>query len=167
MPEAATSNLVELASDIVSAYVSNNSVQTSELPALIAEVHASLASISSGGQQAPEQPLVPAVPVKKSVQPDYIVCLEDGKKFKSLKRHLRTSYDMTPGQYRQKWGLGPDYPMVAPTRCSLSPRRRPAGARLPPAEPSREPGCRRSFYASERKAAMRDAACAMWSTPLR
>jgi predicted transcriptional regulator len=114
MPEAATSNLVELASDIVSAYVSNNSVQTSELPALIAEVHASLASISSGGQQAPEQPLVPAVPVKKSVQPDYIVCLEDGKKFKSLKRHLRTSYDMTPGQYRQKWGLGPDYPMVAP-----------------------------------------------------
>jgi predicted transcriptional regulator len=107
MPEAATS-------DIVSAYVSNNSVQTSELPALIAEVHASLASISSGGQQAPEQPLVPAVPVKKSVQPDYIVCLEDGKKFKSLKRHLRTSYDMTPGQYRQKWGLGPDYPMVAP-----------------------------------------------------
>jgi predicted transcriptional regulator len=146
MPEAATSNLVELASDIVSAYVSNNSVQTSELPALIAEVHASLASISSGGQQAPEQPLVPAVPVKKSVQPDYIVCLEDGKKFKSLPE---TSQEL------------------APTRCSLSPRRRPAGARLPPAEPSREPGCRRSFYASERKAAMRDAACAMWSTPLR
>ena len=120
MPEAATSNLVELASDIVSAYVSNNSVQTSELPALIAEVHASLAAISSGGQQAPEQPLVPAVPVKKSIQPDYIVCLEDGKKFKSLKRHLRTSYDMTPGQYRQKWGLGPDYPMVAPNYAAAS-----------------------------------------------
>jgi predicted transcriptional regulator len=94
----AASNYIELAADIVSAYVSNNSVPTSDLPTLINEV------------EAPK----PAIPVKKSVTPDYIVCLEDGKKFKSLKRHLRTQYNMTPEQYREKWGLPVDYPMVAP-----------------------------------------------------
>jgi predicted transcriptional regulator len=107
-------NYIDLAADIVSAYVANNSVPTAELPSLIASVHASLAFLANGAKQEPEQPLVPAVPVKKSVQPDFIVCLEDGKKFKSLKRHLRTAYDMTPDQYRAKWGLPHDYPMVAP-----------------------------------------------------
>ena len=109
------SNFVEIAADIVSAYVSNNSVPAAELPALLGMVHASLTKIASG--QAPEPaatPQEPAVPVKKSVTPDYIICLEDGKKFKSLKRHLRTTYDMTPEQYRAKWDLPRDYPMVAP-----------------------------------------------------
>jgi predicted transcriptional regulator len=114
MTEASTSNFIELATEIVSAYVSNNSVQSSELPALIASVHASLAFVANGVATQPEQPLVPAVPIKKSVQPDFIVCLDDGRKFKSLKRHLRTAYDMTPDQYRSKWGLPHDYPMVAP-----------------------------------------------------
>jgi len=106
--------LVELTTNIVSAYVSNNTVVSADLPNLINEVHGALvrASASSGQPQAEEQK--PAVPVKKSVTPDYIVCLEDGKKFKSLKRHLRAHYNMTPEEYRDKWGLPHDYPMVAP-----------------------------------------------------
>ena len=106
---------IELAADIVSAYVSNNSVAASELPGLIAEVHAALVRVASGAPAAaaPDN-LRPAVPVKKSVGTDYIICLEDGKKFKSLKRHLRTHYNMSPEEYREKWGLPPDYPMVAP-----------------------------------------------------
>jgi predicted transcriptional regulator len=106
---------IELAADIVSAYVSNNSVAASELPGLIAEVHAALVRVGSGASAvaAPDN-LRPAVPVKKSVGTDYIICLEDGKKFKSLKRHLRTQYNMSPEDYREKWGLPPDYPMVAP-----------------------------------------------------
>lgn len=108
-------NLIDLAADIVSAYVSNNTVTSSDLPALIGDVYAALQRTSSGvaPEPAPE-PLKPAVPVKKSVAPDYIICLEDGKKFKSLKRHLRTQYNMTPEEYREKWGLAADYPMVAP-----------------------------------------------------
>ena len=106
---------IELAADIVSAYVSNNSVAASELPGLITEVHAALVRVASGASSvaAPDN-LRPAVPVKKSVGTDYIICLEDGKKFKSLKRHLRTQYNMSPEDYREKWGLPPDYPMVAP-----------------------------------------------------
>ena len=106
---------IELAADIVSAYVSNNSVAASELPGLITEVHAALVRVASGASAvaAPDN-LRPAVPVKKSVGTDYIICLEDGKKFKSLKRHLRTQYNMSPEDYREKWGLPPDYPMVAP-----------------------------------------------------
>ena len=109
-------NYIELAADIVSAYVSNNSVSAGDLPSLINEVHAALARVSAGGSVAPvaESPK-PAVPAKKSVTNDYIVCLEDGKKFKSLKRHLRTQYNMSPEDYREKWGLPPDYPMVAPS----------------------------------------------------
>ena len=104
-----------LAADIVAAYVSNNSVQAAELPALIQAVHASLVKVATGGVETPpEAPKEPAVPIKKSVGNDYIICLEDGKKFKSLKRHLATSYDLTPAAYRTKWGLSPDYPMVAP-----------------------------------------------------
>jgi predicted transcriptional regulator len=110
----AASNYIELAADIVSAYVSNNSVPTSDLPTLINEVHTALIRVGGGTVEVPVEAPKPAIPVKKSVTPDYIVCLEDGKKFKSLKRHLRTQYNMTPEQYREKWGLPVDYPMVAP-----------------------------------------------------
>jgi predicted transcriptional regulator len=110
----ATTNHIELAAEIVSAYVSNNNVTSADLPSLINEVHAVLARIANGATETPAEVPKPAVPVKKSVTPDYIVCLEDGKKFKSLKRHLRTQYNMTPEQYREKWGLPSDYPMVAP-----------------------------------------------------
>ena len=110
-----STNLIELATEIVSAYVSNNTVPAAELSGLIAEVYAALQRTSAGvaPEPAPE-PLKPAVPVKKSVNPDFIVCLEDGKKFKSLKRHLRTAYGLTPQEYREKWDLPADYPMVAP-----------------------------------------------------
>src|SRR5215216_1734033 len=108
-------NYIELAADLVSAFVSNNPVPAAELPALIGNVHAALNKVASGAAQPPtEEAKAPAVSVKKSVQPDYLVCLEDGKQFKSLKRHLRTVYDLTPDQYRAKWGLPADYPMVAP-----------------------------------------------------
>lgn len=109
-----SSNFIELTATIVSAYVSNNSVAAADIPALINQVHAALAGVSGKAGEAPSEPLKPAVSVKKSITPEHIVCLEDGKKFKSLKRHLRTQYNMTPEQYREKWGLGPDYPMVAP-----------------------------------------------------
>jgi predicted transcriptional regulator len=108
------SALIELAADIVSAYVSNNTVAASELPTLIRDVHAALARVQVGPQAPVAEAPKPAVAARRSVHDDYIICLEDGKKFKSLKRHLRTQYNMTPEQYREKWGLPPDYPMVAP-----------------------------------------------------
>lgn len=104
---------IELTANIVSAYVGNHSVPAGDIPGLISQVHAALARVSSGADLNAE-PLKPAVPVKKSITPEYLVCLEDGKKFKSLKRHLRTQYNMTPEQYRDKWDLPADYPMVAP-----------------------------------------------------
>jgi predicted transcriptional regulator len=107
-------NYIELSADIVSAYVSNNSVPAADLPSLLASVYAALTKTAEGQQEEPKAELVPAVSVRKSVTPDAIICLEDGKSFKSLKRHLRTTYDMTPEQYREKWGLPRDYPMVAP-----------------------------------------------------
>ena len=107
-------NFIGLTAEIVSAYVSNNTVASGDIPALINQVHAALLRVSSGQAEPSSEPLKPAVPIKRSINPDFIVCLEDGKKFKSLKRHLRTQYDMTPEQYREKWGLPPDYPMVAP-----------------------------------------------------
>lgn len=110
-------NLVELTADIVAAYVGNNTVPQADLPKLIANIYQSLASATHGVVEAKPPEIVelkPAVPVRKSVTPDYIICLEDGKKFKSLKRHLRTHYDLSPEQYREKWGLPLDYPMVAP-----------------------------------------------------
>jgi predicted transcriptional regulator len=110
----ANGNLIDQTADIVSAYVSNNTVPAGDIPALINQIHAALLRASSGQVDAPNEPLKPAVAVRKSITPDYIVCLEDGKKFKSLKRHLRTQYDMTPEQYREKWALPADYPMVAP-----------------------------------------------------
>jgi predicted transcriptional regulator len=109
---ASDSNLIGLAADIVAAYVSNNSVQSSDLPTLINEVHSALKN--AGAPAAPEPARAePAVSIKKSVTPDHIISLFDGKKYKSLRRHLRTSHNMTPQQYREYWGLAPDYPMVA------------------------------------------------------
>ena len=108
-------NYIELAADIVSAYVSNNSVPLADLPNLISEVHSALMRVTSAPAAPVVEPLKPAVSARRSVQDDYIICLEDGKKFKSLKRHLRTQYNMTPEQYREKWGLPADYPMVAPS----------------------------------------------------
>lgn len=112
---SSSANYIQLASDIVSAYVSNNSVPASDLPKLMRDIHGVILSIDSGGAAAAAaEPKAPAVNPKKSVTHDYIICLEDGKQFKSLKRHLRSKYDMTPEQYRAKWGLAADYPMVAP-----------------------------------------------------
>jgi predicted transcriptional regulator len=107
-------SFIDLTANIVSAYLSNNPTPASEIPALISEIHAALQRVSNGRTEVPQEPAKPAVSVKKSVAPDYLVCLEDGKRFKSLKRHLRTQYNMTPEQYRDKWGLPADYPMVAP-----------------------------------------------------
>ena len=145
-----TTNHLELAADIVSAFVSNNSVPATELPTLIGSVHQALNALANGAAQQPaEEQKAPAVPVKKSVQPDYIVCLDDGKRFKSLKRHLRTTYNLTPEQYRAKWGLAHDYPMVAPnyaaTRSELAKqmglgaqrRKRPEPEPAQPATPAR------------------------------
>jgi predicted transcriptional regulator len=108
-------NFIELTAKIVSAYVSHNSVSSGDLPGLINQVHGALTRVTTGHSEAPSEPLKPAISVKRSITPDHIVCLEDGKKFKSLKRHLRTQYNMTPEQYREKWALGADYPMVAPS----------------------------------------------------
>jgi predicted transcriptional regulator len=114
MTDAAGKNFIDLTASIVSAYLSNNPTPASEIPALISQIHAALLRVSTGRVEAPLEPAKPAVSVKKSMTPDYLVCLEDGKRFKSLKRHLRTQYSMTPEQYRDKWGLPADYPMVAP-----------------------------------------------------
>jgi len=111
------SNLLELTASIAAAYVGNNTVAQADLPKLIANIYQSLAAAtqsSAENKQAETVELKPAVPVRKSITPDHIICLEDGKKFKSLKRHLRTHYDLSPEQYREKWGLPLDYPMVAP-----------------------------------------------------
>lgn len=105
--------LITLTADIVSAHVSNNSVAVSDLPVLISNVHNALSGLGERKEEpAPKQE--PKVSIRSSIKPDYIVCLEDGKKLKMLKRHLSTHYDMTPDEYRQKWGLNADYPMVAP-----------------------------------------------------
>ena len=108
------SEIIEMTADIVSAYVGNNTVPATELPALIQNIPRALSQVSGGDEPAPEAPKEPAVPVRKSISPDFLVCLEDGRKFKSLKRHLRTKYNMSPEEYRAKWGLPKDYPMVAP-----------------------------------------------------
>ena len=105
--------LITLTSDIVAAHVSNNNVEVDDVPALITKVHAALAGLDNGAQVEEETP-EPAVSIRASVKPDYIVCLEDGKKLKMLKRYLRTNYDMSPEEYRARWNLPSDYPMVAP-----------------------------------------------------
>ena len=109
----ASGEILEFASDIVSAYVSNNSIQSGELPGLIRDVHATLAALDSGPADAAAKK--PAVPIKSSITDEFLICLEDGKKFKSLKRHLRSKYGLSPEEYREKWGLPYDYPMVAPS----------------------------------------------------
>lgn len=106
--------LLEMTADIVSAYVGNNTVAANDLPSLISNIHSALSQVSTGAVEAVPEPKEPAVPVRKSISPDYLICLEDGRKFKSLKRHLRTKYDMSPEEYRAKWNLPKDYPMVAP-----------------------------------------------------
>ena len=107
--------LVAIASDIVAAYVANNSVALADLPSLIGDVHRALVDVANPVAETPAEAQKPAVSIKKSVSPDFLICLEDGKKFKSLKRHLRTQYNMSPDEYRAKWGLPADYPMVAPS----------------------------------------------------
>ena len=108
-----SADLLALTVEVVAAHVSNNTVAIGDLPKIIEDVHGSLKSLARGQIETVEK-LTPAVPVKKSVHPDYIICLEDGKKLKMLKRHLKTAYDMSPEEYRDRWGLPADYPMVAP-----------------------------------------------------
>ena len=111
------SELLQLTTSIVSAHVSNNSVAVGDLPTLISQIYRTLANVGTEEPSEPERPQ-PAVPIKKSVTPHYIICLEDGKKLKMLKRHLKTAYNMTPEEYRERWGLATDYPMVAPEYAS-------------------------------------------------
>ncbi len=107
-------DLLMLTSEIVSAYVSNNTMPASEVPNIINEVYRALSHVNTDTQSAADRPK-PAVPIKKSITPDYLICLEDGKQLKMLKRHLKTAYGMTPEEYRERWGLPADYPMVAPS----------------------------------------------------
>ena len=151
MSESTTSpNFIELSADIVSAYVSNNSVPASELPTLLSSIYAALTKTVQTQSQEPQAELTPAVPFKKSVTADAIISLEDGKKFKSLKRHLMTDHGLTPQEYRQKWGLPRDYPMVAPTyaaarselakQMGLGQSRRKAAEPEPAPQPKRRGG---------------------------
>ena len=112
MAEEQTS-VMDMTAEIVAAYVGNNSVSADQLPNLIQQVHGALKGAGDPAS-APAAPATPAVPVRKSINPDYLICLEDGRRFKSLKRHLRTKYGISPEEYRAKWGLAKDYPMVAP-----------------------------------------------------
>ncbi len=146
---SANQDLLGLTAEIVSAHVANNPVSISDLPNLIQEVYRTLSTMGQP-QVAPAEKPQPAVPIKKSITPEYLICLEDGKKLKMLKRHLKTAFNLTPDQYREKWGLPPDYPMVAPNytkhRSSLAkriglgtkPRGRPAGRGRASAAAARE-----------------------------
>ncbi len=120
--ESSKIDLVDMTAEIVSAYVGNNTVGSGELPSLIQQVYSALQDATRTEPAEHNEPLKPAVNPKKSVFPDYIVCLEDGKKFKSLKRHLRTHYDLSPEEYRERWGLAKDYPMVAPNYAAARSR---------------------------------------------
>ncbi|HTV89845.1 MAG TPA: MucR family transcriptional regulator [Stellaceae bacterium] len=113
-PRAAEDELLRMTAEVVSAYVSNNTLPTTQLADIIQAVYNSLRGLEGPAVEPPAEPLKPAVPIRKSVTPEYLICLEDGKKLKMLKRHLRSTYNLTPDEYRAKWGLPPDYPMVAP-----------------------------------------------------
>ena len=113
-PKTTEDELLRMTAEVVSAYVSNNNLPTGQLADVIQSVYNSLRGLEAPMAEPPAEPLKPAVPVRKSVTPEYLVCLEDGKKLKMLKRHLRSTYNMTPDEYRAKWGLAADYPMVAP-----------------------------------------------------
>ncbi len=115
-------DLVELSAEIVCAYVSHNALSPSDVAKFIGDVHTTLTALRSSETSEPQPEIKPAVPVRKSVAPDFIICLEDGKKFKSLKRHIRTHYDLSPDEYREKWGLPADYPMVAPNYSAVRSR---------------------------------------------
>ena len=114
-PQPAEVDLVELSADIASAYVSHNALSPADLPKLIGDIHWALKGLRSNDAPAPTEERKPAISIRKSITPDYLICLEDGKKFKSLKRHLRTHYNLSPEEYREKWSLPMDYPMVAPS----------------------------------------------------
>ena len=134
--------LLSLTTEIVAAFAGHNTVATSDLPGLIGTVYAALRAAGTAEAEKPAEALVPAVPIKKSVMPEFIVCLEDGKKLKMLKRHLATRYDMTPAAYRQRWGLPNDYPMVAPAyaaqRSALA-KQIGLGRKVPEVAPEPEP----------------------------
>jgi predicted transcriptional regulator len=112
--KAAEDKLLRMTTDVVAAYVSNNILPSTQLAEVINAVYGSLRSLDGKATEVKQEPLKPAVPIRKSITPDYLICLEDGKKLKMLKRHLRSTYNLTPDEYRAKWGLPPDYPMVAP-----------------------------------------------------
>jgi predicted transcriptional regulator len=112
---ADNAEFIQMTAGIVAAYVENNTVSTSHLATLIQSIHRALTSVAAGAEAVEPAPKEPAVSVRRSITPDFLICLEDGRKFKSLKRHLRTKYDMSPEDYRAKWGLAKDYPMVAPS----------------------------------------------------
>ena len=112
--EKPESDILRMTAEIVAAYVGKNALATQQIPDVINTVFSSLSGLKTGNRETQAEPLKPAVPVRRSVTPDYIICLEDGKKLKMLKRHLRSTYNMTPDEYRTKWGLPADYPMVAP-----------------------------------------------------
>lgn len=122
MKELEESELLEMTVEIVSSYVANNSLQAAALPDLIKSVHATILGLSREVEPSPVEASAPAIPISKSVTPEYIICLEDGRKLKMLKRYLRTRYDMTPEEYRAKWNLPADYPMVAPNYAKLRSR---------------------------------------------
>jgi predicted transcriptional regulator len=113
-PKMAEEELLRMTADVVAAYVSNNTLPTTQLAEVINAVYSSLRGLEGQVAEPPPEPVKPAVPIRKSITPDYLICLEDGKKLKMLKRHLRSTYNMTPDEYRARWGLAPDYPMVAP-----------------------------------------------------
>ncbi len=113
-PKSAEDDLLRMTAEVVSAYVSNNTLATGQLADVIQAVYNSLRGLEGGISEPVAEPLKPAVPIRKSVTPEYLICLEDGKKLKMLKRHLRSTYNLSPDEYRAKWGLPPDYPMVAP-----------------------------------------------------
>src|ERR1700732_4904247 len=113
-PKMAEEELLRMTADVVAAYVSNNTLPTAQLAEVINAVYSSLKSLEGQVAQVQPEPLTPAIPIRKSVTPEFLICLEDGKKLKMLKRHLRSTYNMTPDEYRSKWGLAPEYPMVAP-----------------------------------------------------
>jgi predicted transcriptional regulator len=170
MAEETILDVPGLAAEVVAAYLSHNRLALSDLPTLIASVYASLAKLDGLATPEPEPARVPAVPIRRSITPDYIICLEDGRKFKSLKRHLRTKYDLSPEAYREKWGLAKDYPMVAPdyakARSALALAfglgqggRRPAPAPAkPPEDPPRAPAAAEAKSVVKRPAKAKAAA---------
>ncbi|MCK6452777.1 MAG: MucR family transcriptional regulator [Alphaproteobacteria bacterium] len=113
-PKTPQSDVLRMTAQVVASYLSNNMLPATQIPEVISTVYTALNGLGIGGAGGKGEPLKPAVPVRKSITPEFIICLEDGKKLKMLKRHLRTTYDLTPDEYRAKWGLPPEYPMVAP-----------------------------------------------------